>query len=99
MTRDEVTRLLAFFAEAYPNTRVPANPSDRVDVWYLALADEDADAMFAAARLIVQMHGFHPSPHDCIDTLVNGTAWTGQMARIRLRLHLERKIGRIEEAG
>lgn len=98
MTRDEVTRLLAFLAEAYPNTRAPANPDDRIDTWHVALCDEPAGAIYEAARVIVLSDEFHPSVARCMSVMVTGSTESGVFSRLRVRRHLEeRALG--EAAG
>jgi hypothetical protein len=94
MTRNEVTRLLAYFAETFPNTRPPEQPTDRIDAWYSALDDQPADGIYAAARIIVQADEFHPSVHRCISVMVSGTAETGVIPRVRVRRYLEGRGGR-----
>lgn len=91
MTRDDVIRLLAFFAEAYPNTRLPEKPDDRINVWFVALSDEPAEAIFEGARLIVQTDEWHPSPARCIYAAVNDTRFVGKIGEARVRRHLERR--------
>jgi hypothetical protein len=89
MTRTEITTLLAYLAEAYPNTRLPATPKDRIDVWHTALVDEPADAIFAAARIAVKGDEFHPSPARLISVMVTGSTATGQIPRVRVQRYLE----------
>jgi len=91
MTRDNVIRLLAFFSEAYPNTRLPAAPNDRIDVWHAVLRDEPDEAMFAAAHKIAQSDEFHPTPARCISVMVTGDTSSGMLARIRVRHYLDER--------
>lgn len=69
MTRKEMIDLLEIISAAYPYVKI-SDPASMVSAWLLVFGDQDAGAVYKAARLHIETSHFFPTPADINNLMV-----------------------------
>ena len=76
MTRKEIINLLEVISAAYPYIKI-SDPASMVSAWLLVFGDQDAGAVYKAARLHIETSPFFPTPADINNLMVKAEAIYG----------------------